>query len=83
MSPIVITVKRHGSIKLALDSKELTKMVSKNEYQMPNIEDLMDRIADITYSGTSGTVWVTSINLRYAYGQLLLAVETARQCNFN
>ena len=74
VSPIVITVKRDGSIKLALDSKELNKMESKNKNQMPNIEDLMDRIADVFYSKTSGAVWFTSIDLRYAYGQLLLAM---------
>ena len=45
--PIVITVKRDGSLKLALDSKELNTAVCKNKYQMPNIEDLMDRIAEL------------------------------------
>ena len=81
ISPIIITVKRDGSLKLALDSKELNKMVSQNKYQMPNIEDLMDRIADMISSKGRGKVWFTSIDLNYAYGQLLLALETARQCN--
>ena len=37
ISPIVITVKRDDSLKLALDSKQLNLMVCKNKYQMPNI----------------------------------------------
>ena len=43
VSPIVITVKKDGSVKLApLESRELNKQVHKNKYQMPNIEELMD-----------------------------------------
>ena len=45
ISPIVITVKRDQTIKLALDSKTLNKAIHKNKYQMPNIETLMDSIS--------------------------------------
>ena len=44
VSPIVITVKKDGSVKLALESRELNKQVHKNKYQMPNIEELMDTV---------------------------------------
>ena len=36
ISPIVVTVKRDKSVKLALDSKLLNKAVHKNKYRMPN-----------------------------------------------
>ena len=42
VSPIVITVKKDGSIKLALESRELNKQVHKNKYQMPNNDELVD-----------------------------------------
>ena len=42
VSPIVITVKKDGSVKLALESRKLNKPVHKNKYQMINIEELMD-----------------------------------------
>ena len=42
ISPIVITVKKCQSIKLALDSKVLNKSIHKNIYQMPYIEMLND-----------------------------------------
>ena len=47
ISPIVITVKRDQTIKLALDSKVLNKPIHKNKYQMPNIETVMDSISQI------------------------------------
>ena len=42
VSPFVITVKKDGSVKLELESRELNKQVQKNKYQFPNIEELMD-----------------------------------------
>ena len=47
VSPIVITVKKDRSIKLALESRELNKQVHKNKYQMPNIDELVDGISQI------------------------------------
>ena len=44
VSPIVKTVKNDGSVKLAFESKELNKQVHKNNYQLPNIEEIMDTI---------------------------------------
>ena len=44
ISPIVITVKRDKTVKLALDSKILNKSIHKNKYQMPNIDNLIDTI---------------------------------------
>ena len=34
VSPIVITVKRDGSVKVALESRDLNKQVHKNKYEM-------------------------------------------------
>ena len=42
ISPIIITVKKDQSIKLAMDSKQINKMIHKNKYQMPNIDVLLD-----------------------------------------
>ena len=43
--PIVITLKKDQSIKLALDSKVLNKAIHKNKYQMPNIDMLIETIS--------------------------------------
>ena len=44
--PIVITVKKDKSVKIALDSKVLNKAIHKNKYQMPNLDSLIDSIHD-------------------------------------
>ena len=45
MSAIVITVEKDWSKKLALDSKLLNKAIHKNEYQMPNIDTLIEPLS--------------------------------------
>ena len=45
ISPIVITAKRDGSIKLALNSKLLNKQIFRNRYQTPNLFELIDNVA--------------------------------------
>ena len=37
-------MKKDGSVKLELESREKIKHVHKKEYQMPSIEELMDTI---------------------------------------
>ena len=44
-SPIVITVKKDQTVKIALDSKKTNKFIHKNKYHMPNIDLLLDNIA--------------------------------------
>ena len=84
ISPIVITIKRDKTIKLAMDSKVINKAIHKNKYQMQNIDCLMDNIAQsISESSHEGEVLFSTIDLRYAYNQLPLDEATAKQCNFN
>ena len=84
ISPIVITVKKDKSVKLALDSKILNKAIHKNKYQMPNIDSLIDSISQhINDSNLGDNVYFSTIDLKYAYSQLKLHPDTARHCNFN
>ena len=84
ISPIVITVKRDKSIKLAMDAKTINKAIHKNKYQMHNIDCLMDSVAQtITQASDDGEVLFSTIDLLYAYSQLPLDKETAKHCNFN
>ena len=53
---------------------------------MPNIETLMDSISQIIKNyktEQADTIYFSSIDLKYAYSQLNLHPETAKQCNFN
>ena len=64
ISPIVITVKKDKSIKLAMDSKTIIKAIHKNKYQMHIIDCLMDSIAQtITQSSGEGEVLFSTIDL--------------------
>ena len=83
ISPIVITRKKDGSIKLALDSKLLNNQIFKNKYQKPNIHELIDNIALQLSSKESGEVWFSSLDLKNAYSQLQLCTDTSKQCNFS
>ena len=82
VSPIVITVKKDGSVKLSLESKELNKQVHKNKYQMPNIEELMDTVGQTISERKTGDVYFSTMDLTCADGQLPLSPKTSVQCNF-
>ena len=59
ISPIVITVKKDQTVKLALDSKKINKFNHKNKHQMPNIDLLLDNIEQQSANSI--------LNIRFAY----------------
>ena len=83
VSPLVITVKKDGSIKLALESREPNKQIHNNKYQMPNIDKLVDRISQIIAERKAGDEYFTTLDFTYAYGQVSLEQKTSEQCNFS
>ena len=83
ISPIVITVKKDQSIKIALDSKILIKAVHKNKYQLPNIDSLIQTISQTLSTAPQETAYFTTLDLHYAYSQLNLRSDSAHHCNFN
>ena len=83
IAPIVITVKKDDSIKLALDAKPINRQLFKIKYQMPNVDELIDGVSQIVTANTNGKLYFSVLDLKYAYSQLKLTAETAKQCNFN
>ena len=83
ISPIVITVKKDQTVKLALDSKKINKYIHKNKYQMPNMGLLLDNIAQVAKSDKSNQTLFSTLDLRYAYSQIPLDKATREQCNFS
>ena len=83
ISPIVFTVKKDKSIKIALDSKILNKAIHKNKYQMPNIDSLIQTILQTLSTAPQETAYFTTLDLQCAFSQLKLHNDTARHCNFN
>ena len=72
-NPIVLTAKKDGSIKLAMDAKLLNAQIWKNKYQMPKIHELINSAAQIITSDVPGSVWFTSLDLKYEFSQLKLS----------
>ena len=50
---------------------------------MPNIDKILDGVSQIVTENKEGTLYFTLLDLKYAYSQLKLAEDTAKQCNFN
>ena len=84
ISPTVVTVKKDQTIKLALDSNVLIKAIHMNKYQMPNIGTLVESISQqISAPASQDATYFSTIDLKYAYSQLNLDINTANHCNFN
>ena len=82
ISPAVITVKKDKSVKIALDSRKLNESCIKRRPNMPNMEDLINRISNEISKNEDDELWITKIDLDYAYGQLELDEETKKHCVF-
>ena len=68
IQPVVITVKKDRSVKIALDARSLNNAILKDKYQMPNLASLMENIGEIINVKQEGDVWFTSLDMVYAYG---------------
>ena len=82
VSPIVITVKRDGILKLAFESRKLNKQKHESKYQMPNIEELMDVIGQTVSERKSGTVYFPTMDLTYPYRPLPSDKDTSKDWIF-
>ena len=85
INPVVITMKKDKSVKIALDSKELNDAIHKNKYQMQSIDHLIDAVAAYIpeRSNQNGIFYFSKIDLKYAYSQIPLDPELQKHCNFN
>ena len=81
IQPTVITVKKDRSVKIALDARALNQEIEKDKYQMPNLENLLDMIAE-KLDSSNGEAWYSTLDMTYAYGQVPLHLLTAKHCNF-
>ena len=81
IQPTVITVKKDRSVKIALDARALNRAIDKDKYQLPNLENLLDMVAE-KLDSENGEAWFSSVDMTYAYGQIPLHLLTAKHCNF-
>ena len=82
VSPVVITVKKDKTVKIALDAGKLNESCVKKRPHMPNMEELLNQISTELSRNDHDPIWISAIDLDYAYGQMKLAPETSEHCNF-
>ena len=83
VAPVVITAKKDGTVKLAMDAKPMNSQIYKNKFQMPNLLELLDSVAQIITAKKEGTVWFRSLDLKYAFSQLPIDESVSKHCNFS
>ena len=49
---------------------------------MPNMDKLLSKISADLSKNNLNPIWILVIDLDYAYGQMKLAQETSKHCNF-
>ena len=76
LQPTVITVKKERSVKIALEAREPNKNVLKDKYPMPNLDNLMDLIAE-KVGKEPGETFFSTLDITYAYEQVELSAETS------
>ena len=81
IQPTVITVKKDKSVKIVLDARALNQSIAKDKYQIPNLDNLIDMIAE-KLDKKEGEVWYSSVDMTHAYGQIPLHDLTKKHCNF-
>ena len=75
-------MKKDKTVKLALDARKLNGSCVKKRPLMPNMEDLVKQIYAELSKNDHDPISISVINLNYAYGQMNLASETSKHCNF-
>ena len=81
ISPVVITLKKDKTVKIAPDSKKLNDAIHKNKYQMQSIDNLMDSVAVFISERKNkpGQYLFSKIDLKYAYSQIPLDEKNCRR----
>ncbi len=80
ISPVVVTRKGYGSVKIALDSVELNQQIVRKTMQMALLADLLDQISMEISEVRFKPLYISTIDLKYAFGQIKLHRNTAKLC---
>ena len=80
VSPVVVTRKSDGSVKIALDAVELNRQIVRKTMQIPILAELLDQISIKISEGRGKPLFISTIDLKYAFGQNALHKNTAKHC---
>ncbi|GJR40287.1 putative reverse transcriptase domain-containing protein [Tanacetum coccineum] len=71
-APVLFVKKKDGSFRMYIDYKELNKLIIKNHYPLPGIDDLFDQL--------QGSKYFSKIDLRSGYHQLRVPEDDIPKC---
>lgn len=73
-SPIVLVKKKSGELRMCIDFRRLNKVVIKDNYPLPLIDDLLDRLVNKTV--------FTKLDLKNSYYHLFMDKESIKYTSF-
>ncbi|XP_038972361.1 uncharacterized protein LOC120104745 [Phoenix dactylifera] len=73
-APVLFVKKKDGSMRMCIDYRELNKVIVKNKYPLPRIDDLFDQL--------QGAQVFSKIDLRSGYHQLKIQTEDVPKTAF-
>jgi hypothetical protein len=71
---VLFVKKKHGTLRLCIDFKQLNKVTIKNKYHLPRIEDIFDQL--------KGVRMFSKIDLRSDYHQVRIKEEDISKTTF-
>lgn len=74
MSPIVLIREKTSDLRLCIDFRELNKLLVKDNYPLPNIEDLIDSLY--------GKKYFSLIDLKNGFYHVYMAKESVKYIAF-
>ena len=73
VSPVLITVKKDKSVKIALYARKLSESCIKKRPHVPKMDDLLNQISAELSKNDTDPIWIAVVDLDYACGQMKLA----------
>ena len=73
-APMLLVKKKDGTMRLCVDYRQLNKVMMKNKYPLPRIDDLMDQLV--------GACVFSKIDLRSGYRQIRVKSEDIPKTGF-
>ena len=46
-APVLFVKKKDGTLRMCIDYRQINKVIMKNKYPLPRIEDLFDQLIDL------------------------------------
>lgn len=75
MHPIVIAKKPNGTIRICLDPQDLNKVIQREYFQIPTVEEILKQLA--------GTKVFSTLDANQGFYQIKLTNESSKMCTFS